>query len=48
MTWGCLGGKNAKSSGGGPLPACGRPLGRLNIEDFKAVIDKGLLQYGEL
>jgi len=48
VSWGASGDvKNVKSSGGVPMPPLGRPLGRLNIDDFQAVVEKGLLQYSE-
>jgi len=50
VTWGAAtdGSIGVKSAGGVPMPPVGRPLGKLNSEDFKAVIDKGLLQYSKL
>jgi len=49
VTWGAAadGSVAVKSAGGIPMPPVGRPLGRLNAEDFGAVIQKGLLQYSE-
>lgn len=49
MTWGASadGSMAVKSAGGVPMPPVGRSLGRLNAEDFRAVIEKGLLQYSE-
>jgi len=49
VTWGTAsdGGSGVKSAGGIPMPPVGRPLGRLNSEDFTAVIEKGLLQYSK-
>ena len=50
VTWGAAsdGSLAVKSAGGVPMPPVGRPLGKLNGEDFCAVIEKGLLQYSEL
>jgi len=47
VTWGAAsdGSMGVKSAGGIPMPPVGRPLGRLNNEDFRAVTEKGLLQY---
>ena len=49
VTWGAAsdGSMGVKSAGGIPMPPVGRPLGRLNSEDFRAVIEKGLLQYSK-
>jgi len=49
VTWGAAsdGSMGVKSAGGVPMPPVGRPLGRLSSEDFRAVIEKGLLQYSE-
>ena len=49
MTWGAASdsGMGVKSAGGIPMPPVGRPLGKLNGEDFRAVIEKGLLQYSK-
>jgi len=48
VTWGAASdGMGVKSAGGIPMPPVGRPLGRLNTEDFRAVIQKGLLQYSK-
>jgi len=49
VTWGAAsdGGMGVKSAGGVPMPPVGRPLGRLNSEDFTAVVEKGLLQYSK-
>jgi hypothetical protein len=46
VTWGASSDtKNIKSAGGAPMPPLGRTLGRLNVEDFQTIVDKGLLQY---
>jgi hypothetical protein len=46
VTWGASSDtKNIKSAGGAPMPPLGRALGRLTVEDFLTIVDKGLLQY---
>jgi len=49
VTWGATSdsGMGVKSAGGIPMPLVGRSLGKLNSEDFRAVIEKGLLQYSK-
>ena len=41
VTWGGRSGVTPSSAG------VGKPLGKLSTDDFKAVIEKGLVQYGE-
>ena len=46
VTWGGkTDGGSTASAPGAPLPTHGKPLGKLSQEDFKAVIEKGMLQY---
>ena len=48
MTWGARADASAPSSvPGAPLPAHGKPLGKLNTDDLNTVIEKGLLQYSK-
>lgn len=46
VTWGARAdGSTAATAPGAPLPPHGKPLGKLSQDDFKAVIEKGLIQY---
>ncbi|KAI0210442.1 Cytoplasmic dynein 2 heavy chain 1 [Lamellibrachia satsuma] len=48
VTWGARADASAPSSvPGAPLPAHGKPLGKLNTDDLNTVIEKGLLQYSK-
>jgi len=49
VTWGAAsdGATGVKSAGGIPMPPVGRTLGKLSSDDFRAVVDKGLLQYSK-
>ncbi|XP_063807614.1 cytoplasmic dynein 2 heavy chain 1 isoform X2 [Pseudophryne corroboree] len=45
VTWGALHEAGSVLAPGQPLPPHGRPLGRLNSDDFKEVIKKGIIQF---
>lgn len=47
MTWGARRDSSAPSAAGAPLPPSGKHLGKLNAEDLKAIIEKGIKYYGK-
>lgn len=44
MTWG---GHATDAAPGAPMPEHGKSLGKIAAADFKALIQKGLVQYGK-
>lgn len=44
VTWG---GHATDAAPGAPMPAHGKSLGKIAAPDFKSIVEKGLLQYGE-
>ncbi len=44
MTWGAR--AELQTAPGAPLPPHGKSMGKLNNDDLKAVIEKGIVQYG--
>ncbi|XP_053400577.1 cytoplasmic dynein 2 heavy chain 1-like [Mercenaria mercenaria] len=45
VTWGARRDSSAPSAAGAPLPPSGKHLGKLNAEDLKAIIEKGIRFY---
>ena len=45
MTWG---GHATDAAPGAPMPPHGKSLGKIAADDFKTIVEKGLVQYGEL
>jgi hypothetical protein len=35
-------------SPGSPLPTFGKPLGKMKAEDWTAMVEKGIVQFGEV
>lgn len=44
MTWG---GHATDAAPGAPMPEHGKSLGKIAAADFKNLVEKGLVQYGE-
>ena len=44
VTWGAR--AELQTAPGAPLPPHGKSMGKLNNDDLKAVIEKGIVQYG--
>ena len=42
MTWGARHHSSAAAGAGAPMPPSGKPLGKLNEDDLKTIIEKGL------
>ena len=42
MTWGARHHSSAAAGAGAPMPPSGKPLGKLNEDDLKSIIEKGL------
>ena len=42
MTWGARHHSSGAAGAGAPMPPSGKPLGKLNEDDLKTIIEKGL------